>query len=76
MIREVRGFADLQEDDFSGMFLDNRGVFSNFSFKVSEDKVYDTIEFNEFLQVTITRRGLPSLFLFSNVKKLVCIFVR
>ena len=38
-------------------------------FKVSEDKVYDTIEFNEFLQVTIARRGLPSLFLFSNVRK-------
>ena len=37
-------------------------MFSNVSLKVSEDKVYDTIEFNEFLQVAITRHGLPSLF--------------
>ena len=37
-------------------------VFSNVSSKVSEDKVYDTIEFNEFLQVTITRRTAISPF--------------
>ena len=39
-------------------------MFSNFSFKVSEDKVYDTIEFNEFLQVTITRGAAISVSLF------------